>query len=202
MIVALLTITYVPAITAVSTPEAPRTGRIADLRDPIRIAVEEIGVVKDVALVDAAGNPLNDAAGKQLVKHIKDCDAITDETTRDACKQVFIDVKKCGADATCKHKAIAAWAVRNLNNDDPKTQIILVDSIELVNADGSPLKDKKGAQVVKKLAECKDSSDEATCRELFVNVSSCMISPPDDGVDACKRDKISRWAESNASDAP
>jgi hypothetical protein len=201
MIVALLTITYVPQLTEWSTPEEERTMRVEDLAQPIHQAVSEIGVVKDVALVDAAGNPLKDGKGAAIVVHLKDCETIKDVTEADVCKQLFIDVKDCRSDKTCAHKKIAAWTVANRNGDDPAKQIVLVDAIPLINADGTPFKDKSGAQVTKKLADCASSTDEATCRELFVNVSSCMINPPDDGVDPCKRDKISRWAESNASDS-
>src|SRR5206468_98019 len=47
MIVALLVITYVPEITELSTPEAPRTEPISNLTTMVHTAVEELTVVKD-----------------------------------------------------------------------------------------------------------------------------------------------------------
>ncbi|HMG53679.1 MAG TPA: TRAP transporter large permease, partial [Kofleriaceae bacterium] len=52
MIVALLTITYVPALTVV--PEAERTGRIVDLEAMVHVEVERRQVVGELALVDIA----------------------------------------------------------------------------------------------------------------------------------------------------
>src|SRR4051794_40628588 len=49
MIVALLTITYVPKLTLASVPEAERTGRVADLRAMIHSEVERLQVGGDVA---------------------------------------------------------------------------------------------------------------------------------------------------------
>jgi hypothetical protein len=62
------------------------------------------------------------------------------------------------------------------------------------------VKGKDGNQVVKKLADCASATDVDTCRELFLNVSNCKISPPDDGVDACITDAVSTWVDANASE--
>ena len=201
MIVALLTITYVPALTVVPEPE--RTGRVQDLQGLVHVAAEELTVVKDVTLVDAAGNPLQDASGKPVAVHLGDCDKISDDIAKGGCQKVFFDVKDCKGDATCQHKAIAAWVVANLNGgDDPSKQFVLVTEVPLVNSDGQPVKDKSGAAIVKKLADCASATDQDTCRELFLDVSNCKISPPDDGVDACIKDKVSTWVDANASDSP
>jgi hypothetical protein len=93
MIVALLTITYVPGLTVV--PEAERTGRIVDLVAMIHTEVEKRGVVSEIALVDAAGAALHDAAGAPIVKHIADCDKLGDEIAKGGCQQPFFDVKAC-----------------------------------------------------------------------------------------------------------
>lgn len=199
MIIALLTITYIPALTVVPEPE--RTGRIVDLQTMVHIAVEELSVTKEVTLVDAAGNVLPGPDGKPIVKKLGDCDAITDEISKGGCEKVFFDVKACKGDKTCANKAVAAWTVSNLNGGfDPKVQIVLVDTVPLVTSDGSPVKGKDGNQVVKKLANCASATDVDTCRELFLNVSNCKISPPDDGVDACITDAVSTWVDANASE--
>ncbi len=203
MIVALLTITYVPQLTEVSAAMSPydpeRSGRVQDLQTMIHVAAEELTVTREVTLVDAAGAPLLGADGKQIVKHLSECDAITDEIAKGGCQQVFFDVKGCHADQVCAHKAIAAWVVKNVNaSDDPTKQIVLVTEVPLVGSDGAPVKNKAGTPIVKKLADCETSTDKDTCRELFLNVSNCKISPPDNGVDACIKDKVSTWADSNA----
>ena len=179
MIVALLTITYVPQLTVVPEPE--RTGRVQDLQQMVHIAVEELTVVKQITLVDAAGNVLPGADGKPIIKKLDDCNAMTDEIAKGGCQKVFFDIKDCKGDKACAHKAIAAWVVSNVNaSDDPADQIILVSEVPLVTSDGKPVKDKSGHPIVKKLADCANATDVDTCRELFIDVSNCKISPPAD----------------------
>jgi hypothetical protein len=75
-----------------------------------------------------------------------------------------------------------------------------VPEIPLVNGAGEPVKDKKtGQPIVKTMADCNklEGSYRETCKELFINVSSCHISPPESGVDACVKDKVSTWVEAN-----
>ena len=206
MIVALLTITYVPVLTEVSAGMSPydpaRSGRVADLVAMVHNAYEELSVVRDVPLVDSAGNPLNDSAGKQIHKRLDDCDKLTDSIAKGGCQQVFFDVKACRGkpdEPICTHKAIACWVTRNLNaGDDQAAQIIVVTEVPLVSSDGAPVKDKAGAPIVRKLADCAGATDVDSCRELFLNVSSCKICPPDDGnLDACITDKVSTWIDAN-----
>ena len=208
MIVALLTITYVPALTEISASMSPydpvRTGRVQDLASMVHTAAEELTVIREITLVDAAGKPLAGADGKPAIKHLNDCDAIKDEIAKGGCQKVFFDVKACKGqadEAACSHKAIAAWIVANLNaGDDVQQQIVVVTEVPLVNSDGKPLKDKSGTPIVKKLADCATATDPDTCRELFLNVSNCKITSPD-APDSCIQDKVSTWADSNASDA-
>ncbi|HET9621510.1 MAG TPA: TRAP transporter large permease [Kofleriaceae bacterium] len=197
MFVALFTITYIPAITEISASMSPydpaRNGRVQDLVSMVHVAVESLSVVHDVALVDAAGNPLLGPDGKPLRKKLEDCDKITDALARTGCQQVFFDVKACKGkpdEAACSHKAIASWVVKNLNaGDDPKAQVIPVTE---VTVNGK----------LKKLADCDHATDTDTCRELFLNVSNCKISPPEDGnVDACTKDAVSTWADANQAEA-
>jgi len=200
MIVALLTITYIPALTEISASMSPydpaRSGRVQDLVAIAHGGVEELGVVKEIALVDAEGKPLLDAAGKPRRKNIKDCDAIKDTTARDGCQAVFFDVKACRGkpdEATCTHRAIAHWVVKNLNASDVEAdQVIVITEVEMG-------KDAAGAPTIKMLANCAGATDVDSCRELFLKASSCKISPADFGgdADACIRDVVTTWKDSN-----
>jgi tripartite ATP-independent transporter DctM subunit len=216
MFVALFTITYVPSLTEVSASMSPydpgRSGRLGDLVTMVHEQVEKLGVVDDIELVTAAGVPLPDKAdkadkaGKPIHKHLKDCAALTDEIARGGCEQVFFAVKACRGkpdDKVCTHKAIAEWVVKHLNGgDDPDAQIVTVPEVPLVSADGSPIKDQAGAQIVKKLADCAGAIDTDSCRQLFLDVSNCHISPPDGGdVAGCVTRATASWVDANPSDA-
>jgi C4-dicarboxylate transporter DctM subunit len=206
MIVALLTITYIPALTIV--PEAERTGPVNNLVVMVHTAAEEGRAAKDITLVDAAGTVLKDAKGQPMIRHISECAGITNEAKKDVCQGLFFDVTACKAAPDvpkCTHKKIADWVVSNLNSGlDPAVAIITVSEVPFFDATGEPSKDKAGQPIVKTLAACdkETGSYQETCKELFINVSSCHISPPDDGVDACVRDKVSTWREANDSTAP
>jgi len=208
MIVALLTITYVPALTVV--PEAERTGTISHLVVMVHAAAEEGRAVPDITLVDAAGTVLKDAEGRPMVRHISECAGITDEAKKDVCQALFFDVSACKAtpDAKpCANKKIADWVVSNLNGGiDPSLAVITLSEVSLVDAAGQPIKDKKtGQPIVKTLTECDklEGSYQETCKELFINVSSCHISPPDVGVEACVRDTCATWVDANlGADSP
>jgi C4-dicarboxylate transporter, DctM subunit len=202
MIVALLTVTYVPALTVV--PEAERTGTINNLVVLLHASAEEGRAAKDITLVDAAGTVLKDAKGQPMVRHISECTGITDDAKKDVCQALFFDVSACKADPDprkCANKEIADWVVANLNGGiEQSTAVITVAEIPLVNAAGEPIKDKKtGQPIVKTLAQCDKlgGSYQETCKELFINVSSCHISPPESGVDACVKDKVATWVDAN-----
>ncbi|HET7500880.1 MAG TPA: TRAP transporter large permease [Kofleriaceae bacterium] len=204
MIVALLTITYVPSLTEVSASMSPydpaRSGRIQELVAMVHQQVEKLTALKELDLVDRAGTPLPGKDGKPIHKRIADCDQITDEIARNGCQQVFFDVKACKPDdPACKNRAIASWVVKNLNGgEDADSQIILVTEVPLVGADGAPIKDKAGAPIVMKLDGCAATSDADSCRDLFVRVSNCKIYPPDETTpEGCTRDAISGWVEGN-----
>lgn len=202
MIVALLTITYVPALTVV--PEAERTGTINNLVVLLHASAEEGRAAKDITLVDATGTVLKDAKGQPMVRHISECAGITDDAKKDVCQALFFDVSACKADPDprkCANKKIADWVVANLNGGiEQSTAVITVAEIPLINAAGEPIKDKKtGQPIVKTLAQCDKlgGSYQETCKELFINVSSCHISPPESGVDACVKDRVATWADAN-----
>jgi C4-dicarboxylate transporter, DctM subunit len=205
MIVALMVVTYVPSLTVVPEPE--RTGTVNNMVVMIHTAAEENRAVKEVTIVDSAGNQLKDARGQPIVKKLSDCSTIKDESKKDACQSLFFEVSNCktSPDAqTCTNKAIADWAVSNLNGDvlDQSKAIIVVTEVPLVNPAGEPIK-KKGQQVVKTLAECEklEGTYAETCRELFITTSNCKISPPDDGnVEACIAEKTGEWVDSNMSE--
>jgi C4-dicarboxylate transporter DctM subunit len=207
MIIALLTITYVPALTVV--PEAERTGRVQDLAGMIHTKAEELQIVREITLVDAAGTPLKDAAGAPIVKRFADCARLPDEIARGGCEKLFFDVKACRGkpgEAACTHKAVAAWVVSSLNAaDDGVSPIIVVTEVPMLDGDGHPVLDKAGAQLVRTLSQCATEIDKDSCRELFIAVSNCQISPPTDrDVRSCVKDKIMTWYDANKSmlDAP
>jgi C4-dicarboxylate transporter DctM subunit len=203
MIVALLTVTYVPGLTVV--PEAERTGRVTDLVTMVHAEIEKTQVVGELTLVDAAGNPLKDASGAPIVKRLADCEKLTEATAKGGCQQPFFDVKDCRGkpDAqACAHKAVACWVTRSLNaSDDGTSPVIVATEVALLDGNGAPVKDKKtGAQRVRKLAECETQTDKDSCRELFINVSNCRICPPASGnVDGCVKDAVTTWYDANSS---
>jgi C4-dicarboxylate transporter, DctM subunit len=207
MIVALLTVTYVPALTEISASMSPydpaRSGRVQDLTSMVHVAVEELSVVRDLALVDAAGNQLIDAAGQPARRRLDDCDEIKDEIAKGGCQQVFFDVKACRGkpdETTCAHRAVARWVVKSLNaTDDPAVQLVVTTEVALVSFEGVPLTDTTGAPIVKRLADCAAATDVDGCRQLFLDVSNCRISPADFGGDAerCVRRAVASWAEAN-----
>jgi hypothetical protein len=201
MIVALLTITYVPTLTVV--PEAERTGRLTDLVAMVHSEVERLQVGGDVALVDAAGRPLHDAHGQPIVRHIADCDKL-DGIAKDGCQNLFFEVKNCRGkpdQKTCEHRAIASWVVNSLNaSDDGTSPIIVVTEVALVDGNGAPVHDKAGGPRTCKLAACDTVIDKDSCRELFISASNCQILPPDGlDADACINDRTKSWYDSNGS---
>jgi len=203
MLLALLTITYVPALTAISTNLSPydptRSGRIADLTSMVHSTAEELSAVKEITLVDASGAVLPGPDGKPVVKKLDDCNKL-DGTAKDGCQRPFFAIKECKGKPTekdCTSKTIAAYVVNN-QGDDAKTQFIVVTEIPLASGD-TIIKDKSGKQVVMKVSECEKAKSESDCRELFVNASNCKISPPEDGADHCIKDKTTSWVDSNYS---
>jgi tripartite ATP-independent transporter DctM subunit len=217
MIIALLTITYVPQLTAWSVPPE-RNGSVRTLVAMVHEGVEDSKVAeKDIKLVDAAGTELKDAKGQSVTMHYKDCAGITDETKKGACQNLFFDVTGCKADPAkfddCKHHAIAKWTVANMNNDplDQEKALIVVQEVPLVDDKGEPAKDPDdkpivgadGKPRVKKLATCAalKGTDRETCRSLFIDVSSCKIDPPDAGADGCTADKVASWISDHPDEA-
>jgi hypothetical protein len=206
MIAALFIVTYVPALTEISVPDPERTGTVNNMIYMIHQEAEEGRAVKEVTIVDATGTVLNDAKGQPIVKKLAACDALKDETKKTACQQVFIDVSNCKTDADptgCANKAIAKWTASNLNAEYTPNSIILVTEAPLARLDGTPVKDKSGAQIIKKAAECEKLSgfEKDTCMEIFLYTSNCKIDPPEDGnVDGCKAEKTSEWVDENMSE--
>jgi hypothetical protein len=115
-------------------------------------------------------------------------------------------VSNCSTEAdvtACSNKKIAEWTVANLNSELTEKSVILVTEAPLVRPDGTPVKDKSGAQIVKKASECDNMTgfEQETCMEVFLYASNCKINPPEDGnVDACVQEKIGEWVDSNMSE--
>jgi hypothetical protein len=135
---------------------------------------------------------------------LADCAAIKEQINRDGCERPFFAVKECRGkpdEALCAHKAIAQWIVASYNTtDDAGKQILLVDEVALVSFDGAPVTSKAGAPIVKKIADCPRATDPDSCRQLFVDVSNCKISPPDKGEAACITNAVATWVDSNQGD--
>ncbi|MBL0216480.1 MAG: TRAP transporter large permease [Myxococcales bacterium] len=178
MIVALLVITYVPALTVV--PEAERVAPVMNLVEIAANGVEESKVsIAEIQLVDAVGRPLKDIENKPTIRKFADCrpkigdpkpgdppQKPKEELEKDltACQQLFFDVSTCkpnpksvdAAQAICANKAIAEWTVKQMNGDilHPERAIILIGELPLVDAAGDPLEyeapvlDDKGAPVL------------------------------------------------------
>lgn len=203
MLLALLTITYVPQLTAISSNLSPydpaRTGRIADLTGMIHSKAEEITAIKELTLVDASGAPLPGPDGKPVVIKLDDCNKV-EASARDGCVRPFFDIKACKGkppadEKACTNKAIADYVVAN-QGDSPEKQFIVITEVPLVSGKDI-IKDNAGNQVIKKIADCEKASSVSDCRELFVNVSNCQISPPADGAEFCIKDKTTSWVDSN-----
>ncbi|MGE0867606.1 MAG: TRAP transporter large permease [Kofleriaceae bacterium] len=148
MLIALVIISYVPALTVV--PEAERTAPVRNLVKLVENGIEESEVsIAKITLVDAAGKQLADDAGKPVVRLFVDCKAIEEENARRRCQKLFFDVATCRPDPAlqipdqleCANKAIAAWTVDNMNGDElhPEYALITVREIALVDGDGKPL---------------------------------------------------------------
>lgn len=193
MLVALMVITYVPALTVV--PEGERRGTIGNLQTMVAEASSTVRSVQEVQLVDAAGVPLPGPDGKPITKKLADCEKLA-EADVDKCKNLFFDVSACGdqpvaEQETCKHKAIASWIVDS-------SPIILIKEVALVDRAGNPLKGDDGAPLVEKASgPCEEGSLDEACA-LLAEVSGCRISPPEGGTaEDCEREKISAWVVAN-----
>ena len=195
MIAALLVITYVPQITAVSVPEPERTGRITDLAGLVHSAVEEKRAVKEVTLVAADGTVLTDAAGAPIVVKTEECGKLEPEK-QGSCQNLFFYGNECKTDAKpdeCTHKKIAGWTRRNRS-------LTVVREIPLVDDDKKPVHDKAGAPIVLTFPACEaetDSDKKGACHELFDTVSACKIDPEDKSVASCTFDAVSKWVGEN-----
>lgn len=173
--------------------------------------------VKDVTLVDASGTVLKDSRGQPITKHLADCDSLKDEK-RVRCQDIFFAAHECQRDtadeasrASCTHKAIATWIVKQ-NSDalDAKDAVIVVNEVTLAGQDGKPLMVEgkplvgaDGKPLTKKLSSCSSLSagDQYDCEVLFIDVSNCKINPPDEGVAECGAEKLRDWVEDHPREA-
>ena len=165
MIVALLVVTYVPALTVV--PPAKRTDRVANLVEIAEHGVEESKVsIPEITLVDSAGTVIKNVDGKPIVRRFVDCRPNKIPLGPDGkekpplendirnCQKLFLDVTDClpnakgagsklppadPAQADCTNRAIATWTVDRLNEDNAAEAAIVVTEVSLVDAAGAPL---------------------------------------------------------------
>jgi C4-dicarboxylate transporter, DctM subunit len=193
MLVALVVITYVPALTVV--PEGERRGTVANLQVMVRESVSTVRSIQEVKLVDSTGKPLVDAAGKEVVKKLSDCEKLG-EADIDKCKNLFFDVSACGEKPaaerdSCTHRAIAGWVVAS----EPR---IIVSEVVLIDRAGRPVRGEDGQPITEKPSgSCEEGSLEEACT-LLTEVSSCRINPPEaSSAEECEREVISAWVASN-----
>jgi tripartite ATP-independent transporter DctM subunit len=114
MIVALVVITYVPSLTVV--PEAERTAPVRNLVELVHDGIEESQVsFAEVALVDAQGAPLLDAAGKQITRRLKNCQLSP------RCAKDVPDDKRCEPGATCESDVCVRPGVEVIRDEPQRT---------------------------------------------------------------------------------
>jgi len=155
MIVALFIITYVPALTTMSVPPAPKTDPVVNLVTIVKAGLEESKVAakdRELTLVDAVGNQLRGAGDKPLVRKMVACrlpitqadgkaKPATDSQIRE-CQKLFFAVTECAAEkdelAACRNKAISKWTAARFK-DYPEEAVITVKSVALTDGSGEPL---------------------------------------------------------------
>ncbi len=193
MLVALMVITYVPALTVV--PEGERRGTVANLQVMVHEAADTVRSVQEVKLVDYAGVPLLGADGKEIVKKLADCEKLA-EAEVDKCKNLFFDVSACGSKPeaerpSCEHRAVATWVATN-------SPIIVVKEVSLIDRAGRPVKGDDGQPILQTASgACEEGSLDEVCG-LLTEVSSCRINPPESSsAEECEREVISAWVVSN-----
>jgi hypothetical protein len=211
MLVALLVITYVPALTVV--PEEARKSPASVLITTAHQAFEEGRSKKELPLVRWDGTPIQGPDGQPRIHRIADCEPLA-QADRDTCKLVFTEVSTCEreqpGDTACVNNAIADHVAR-----EGKT--IVVDEVALYNVakipvdkDGRPTQDaagkplpKAGPPAVMKRADCDAASlsvyEKEACLELFVAASECLIKKPDDTVENCLKKAAGDWVDTNLS---
>jgi tripartite ATP-independent transporter DctM subunit len=155
MIVALLVITYVPALTVV--PEAERTAPVKNLVELVHDGLEESRVsFAELPLVDAQGNPLLDDSGKQIVRRLKSCQLSP------RCKQEGPEDQRCEAGAKCVSDVCVRPGVETIRDETQRT----------------------------------------TCQQLFFDVTTCRPDPKvsDPKQLACANEAIAAWVAKNLND--
>jgi hypothetical protein len=195
MLIALFTVTYVPALTVV--PDAPRTEPLNNMVNLIHDGAQEAGSVQELQLELLDGTVVKDPQGRPIVKRLKECASIEGATEQGKCTALFIDVTKCrdAKDVACEKAAISRWTISNV-------EVITVTSVTLVDQAGANLPGADGQPVVRTLADCakeKNPSDVSSCRELFKGVSDCHNAPLEEGktVTDCEHRAIALWVTGN-----
>lgn len=207
LMVALMIVTYVPALTVV--PPAERTGPISTLDSIVITGIEESKVsIAQLTLVDATGAELKDANGQPMVRKFTACSKIENETAKTVCQSLFFDVTDCRPKAKestpeqidCANKAIADWVVSNLNGDplDLEKAVITVEGVAMIDSEGNPINGKSGTQIVRKVGRCAKltGTERETCRSLFIETSSCQIQSHD--VTDCVEEKAAGCPKAGA----
>lgn len=149
MLVALVLVTYVPALTWVPAPK--RNSPISALHAIVRDGVDQATAISVVTLTD----------GRVLKK--AECDAIEEEDDRMQCRELFLNVTFCRRKSPepkpCEEKTIADYVAARGGDAS-------------AGLDELPL---PGGAVLKKeaCATIEDELDQETCTTLFTDVAAC-----------------------------
>ncbi len=107
MVVALMLVTYIPALTVY--PDAERRGRVAEYHSRVQAAVGKATSVQELKVGDK-------------VLNISECEKLEDALAKSECTGLFEDVTKCraesGADSECEKTAIADYLESTREGDD------------------------------------------------------------------------------------
>ncbi len=123
MLVALVLVTYVPALTIVPEPE--RRGTASALVQLVAEQAQTARAVRELAMVRDDGTPVLDAQGKPVIKKLSECAALGSELERERCTDLFVQVTACRAAppagqsaAACERQVIADWVTSNLDDSE------------------------------------------------------------------------------------
>lgn len=123
MLVALILVTYIPALTVV--PEGARRGTAGALVQLVTEEASRARAVRELPLVRGDGSPVLDAQGRPVIKRIAECATLPQEHERESCTTLFVEVTGCRtappADrsaAECEREVIADWISSNLDEEE------------------------------------------------------------------------------------
>ena len=208
MIVALLVVTYVPALTVV--PEAERTGTVNNLVVMVHTAAEEGRAVKEVTIVDAAGNQLKDAKGqadRQEARRLHSDQGRVEEGRLPVAVLRRLELQdRRGRDEVHEQgdRGRGPCRTSTATSSTSRKAIILVDRGAAREADGEPVKDKKPGSRSSRSSPSATSSRARTRRPAASCSSACRTArsarPTTATSTAASPRRSASWVDANMSD--